>query len=231
MYVWWNISSNRFPSNAWVCQTASGVSSSYDALLELFECLGNFLKRLEIYTTIPPTPIMTDIVIKIMVELLSVLALATKQIRQGRFSKCAVIYTLPVANCSTEKFAKKLLGDSEIESVLHRLDRLTQDEARITAAQTLGVVHGLVGNMKVVMEGTERLRGCSGVFLMICFFRWQGVNRWYSTRPGYVSGAEQVSSVLTCVRSRSPPSVKRNKQDETFVVLFYLSLLKPIVWL
>ena len=68
------------------------MTSSYDALLELFECLGNFLKRLEIYTTIPPTPIMTDIIVKIMVELLSVLALATKQIKQGRFSKCAVIY-------------------------------------------------------------------------------------------------------------------------------------------
>ena len=96
---------------------------------------------------------MTDIVIRIMVELLSVLALATKQINQGRFSKRAITYTLPVAQCATEKIAKKLLGESEIEAILQRLDRLTQDEARMTVAQTLGVVHGLVGNMKVVMEG------------------------------------------------------------------------------
>ena len=96
---------------------------------------------------------MTDIIVKIMVELLSVLALATKQINQGRFSKCAVTYSLTVARSSTEKFAKKLLGDGEIEAVLQRLDRLTHDEARMTVAQTLGVVHGLVGNMKVVMEG------------------------------------------------------------------------------
>jgi hypothetical protein len=73
-------------------QAASGVSSSYDALLELFECLGNFSKRLEIYTNIPLTPTMTDILVKIMIELLSVLALATKQIRQGRFSKCMIMY-------------------------------------------------------------------------------------------------------------------------------------------
>jgi hypothetical protein len=32
---------------------------------------------------------MTDLIVKIMVELLSVLALATKQIYQGRFSKFA----------------------------------------------------------------------------------------------------------------------------------------------
>ena len=99
---------------------------------------------------IPPTPIMTDIIIKIMVQLLSVLALATKQINQGRFSKCALTYTLTVAQRVTEKFAKKLLGDSEIEAVLQRLDRLTQDEARMTVTQTLGVVDGLVGSMKEI---------------------------------------------------------------------------------
>jgi hypothetical protein len=96
---------------------------------------------------------MTDIIVKIMVELLSVLALATKQIKQGRFSTFVVNYLMLVAQWTTEKFAKKLLGDSEIEAVLQKLDRLTQDEGRMTVAQTLGVVHGLVGNMRVVMEG------------------------------------------------------------------------------
>jgi hypothetical protein len=82
----------RSPCDERVCQAASGVTSSYDALLELFECLGNFLKRLQIYTTIPPTPILTDVMVKIMVELLSVLALASKQIKEGRFSTCNVRY-------------------------------------------------------------------------------------------------------------------------------------------
>ena len=36
---------------------------------------------------IPPTPALTDIIVKIMIEILSVLALATKQIKEGRFSK------------------------------------------------------------------------------------------------------------------------------------------------
>jgi hypothetical protein len=115
---------------------ADGVSSSYDALVELFECVGNFLKRLRIYTDIPLTPSMMDIIGQIMEELLSVFALATKQIKQGRF----------------KKFAKKLLGEREIEAVLQRLDRLTQEEGRTTLAQTFGVVHGLVKNVKVVMN-------------------------------------------------------------------------------
>jgi hypothetical protein len=136
-------------------QAASGVSSSYDALLDLFECLGSFLKRLDIYINIPPTPIMTDLILKIMLELLSVLALATKQIRQGRFSKYTIMYKPFIAQCAIEKFAKKLLGDNKVEAVLQRLDRMTQDELRITAAQTLSVVHGLVNNTRVVMEGTQ----------------------------------------------------------------------------
>ena len=73
--------------NPWIPQTASGVSSSYNALVDLFECLGNFLKRIRIYSDIPLTPSMTEISVKIMVELLSVIALATKQVKQGRFSK------------------------------------------------------------------------------------------------------------------------------------------------
>jgi hypothetical protein len=62
-----------------------------------------------------------------------------------------------IAQCrdATAKFTKKLLGESEIEGVLQRLDRLTQDEARVTIAQTLGVVHGLVENVKVVIEGAR----------------------------------------------------------------------------
>jgi hypothetical protein len=69
-----------------------------------------------------------------------------------------------VTQHAAEKFAKKLLGDSEIEAVVQRLDRLTQDEARMAATQTLGVVHGLVDNMKVIMEGTERFHVFSCIF-------------------------------------------------------------------
>jgi hypothetical protein len=98
---------------------------------------------------------MTDIIVKILVKVLSVLALATKQIKQGQFSKSPVSFPFPKYEHGTEKFAKKLLGEKEIEAVLQRLDRLTQDEARMTAAQTFEVVHGLVNNMKVVMDGTQ----------------------------------------------------------------------------
>ena len=102
---------------------------------------------------------MIDVIVKIIVEVLSVLALATKQIKQGRFSKCAIINTLPMAQCAVEKFAKKLLGRDkvdEIEAVLQKLDRLTREEAHMNVAQTLGAVHGLEGTVRVVIEGAQR---------------------------------------------------------------------------
>jgi hypothetical protein len=106
---------------------------------------------------------MTEVIVKIMLELLSVLALASKQIKQGRLSKCAITFMLSMTQCAIEKFTKKLLGESEIETILQRLDRLTQDEARMTVAQTLGVVHGLVANVKTVIEGMPYLRNRSRI--------------------------------------------------------------------
>jgi hypothetical protein len=71
-------------------QAASAVSSDYDDLLDLFERLGNFLKRLDVYINIPPTEMITDVIVKIMVELLSVLVLAKKQIERGRICTSAI---------------------------------------------------------------------------------------------------------------------------------------------
>jgi hypothetical protein len=74
-------------NNVCLCQTAKYVRASYDALADIFECMENFLNRLRIYMGIQPTMAMTETIIKILVELLAVLALATKQINQGRLSK------------------------------------------------------------------------------------------------------------------------------------------------
>jgi hypothetical protein len=70
-----------------VNQAVQDVSANYDTLIDLFESIESFVSRLEVYTKIPLTEAMTDIVIKIMVGVLSILALATKQVNQGRLSE------------------------------------------------------------------------------------------------------------------------------------------------
>ena len=68
------------------------VSASYDTLIDLFESIKHFLSRLEIYTNIPLTTPMTLIVIEKLAEVLSVLALATKQVKWGRISESSPRY-------------------------------------------------------------------------------------------------------------------------------------------
>ena len=58
------------------------------------------------------------------------------------------------------KLVKKLLGENDVEAVLQRLDRLTLDEVRTTAAQTLEVIYGLVQDMRVVIDGEQTHPAC-----------------------------------------------------------------------
>ena len=46
-----------------------------------------FFRRLETYTQLSPTTEMMDMIIQIMVEVISILGIATKEIKQGRLSK------------------------------------------------------------------------------------------------------------------------------------------------
>ncbi|KAI9434710.1 hypothetical protein H4582DRAFT_1855810 [Lactarius indigo] len=86
---------------------------------------------------------MTGIVVKIMVEVLSIFAIATKEIRQGR----------------AKKFFKKLVGRRDIEDALERLDKLTQEEARMATAELLRLTHSVDYEVKCVGKGVQDVNG------------------------------------------------------------------------
>ena len=46
-----------------------------------------FFRRLDTYTQVRPTTDMMDMIVQIMVEVLSILGIATKDIKQGRMSE------------------------------------------------------------------------------------------------------------------------------------------------
>jgi hypothetical protein len=46
-----------------------------------------FFRRLDVYTAVPPTNEMMDLLIQIMAEVLSILGIATKEIKESRMSK------------------------------------------------------------------------------------------------------------------------------------------------
>ena len=80
-----------------------------------------------------------------MTEILDVFAIATKEMRQSRASGLlSAMYHHFIANLCPEKYLKKLLGKKEMEGALKRLDRLTQEEARMAAAEILKLTHIVV---------------------------------------------------------------------------------------
>jgi hypothetical protein len=68
-------------------QAVRDVRASHNTLLDLFDRIEGFFRRLETYTEVPLTPEMMGITVKIMVEVLSILGIATKEIKQGRTSE------------------------------------------------------------------------------------------------------------------------------------------------
>ena len=70
-----------------VLQAVKDVNAAQEALIDIFERIENFFRRLETYTEVRPSEAMTDIIVKIMVEVLNVFAIATKEIKQGRTSE------------------------------------------------------------------------------------------------------------------------------------------------
>ena len=68
-------------------QAAQGISASRGALVDIFERIEDVFRRFETYVKLPPTTEMTDMIVKVLVEVLLILSLVTKVIKQGKLSE------------------------------------------------------------------------------------------------------------------------------------------------
>ena len=114
---------------------AKDAIASQDALIAIFEQIGNIFKRLEEYAEVPMTEAVKEIVVKIMADVLEMFAIMTKELKEGRSSESSFDVTSLVADRGSEryhkKFLKKLIGRKGIEDVLNRLDGLAQEAVEI----------------------------------------------------------------------------------------------------
>jgi hypothetical protein len=131
-------------------QAAKDVIASQDALIDIFGRIGTFFRRLESYTEVPVTSAMEDMAGRIIVEVLGIFTIVTREIKQGRASESIRDSTFLVANKRSEKFFKKLIGRRDIEDALSRLDKLTQEEARMATAQVLKLAHDIEYSVETV---------------------------------------------------------------------------------
>ena len=98
---------------------------------------------------------MTEMIVKILVEVLAILAIATRETKQRRLSESTHGNWSSLVNVPLEKYLKKLVGKDDIEDALKRLDRLTQEEARMAAAEALKFTHGINDKAKMLINGTQ----------------------------------------------------------------------------
>jgi hypothetical protein len=119
------------------------VVASHDILMHLFERIHFFIQRLNSYNGIPLTNQSIDLLGKIMAQVLSILALSTKFMSERRISGLMAFLCLFLTDYGTERFLKKLVGRTDIEDALLRLDMLTKEESLMAAASNLVVTHGV----------------------------------------------------------------------------------------
>jgi hypothetical protein len=98
---------------------------------------------------------MMETIVKIIVEVFIILGIATREIRQSRTSKFIQDNRPPLADVSLEKYLKKLVGKNDIEDALKRLDKLTQEEARMATAEVLKITHSVDDKAKVLIDGMD----------------------------------------------------------------------------
>ena len=79
-------------------QAARDVVGNQDALIDIFERIENFFRRLEEYIEVPTTEAMKDIIVKIMVEVLGIFGIVTKEMKQGRASESIIDDALRIAD-------------------------------------------------------------------------------------------------------------------------------------
>jgi hypothetical protein len=75
-------------------QVTKDVLTSFNAVVDLLESIERFLSRLDIYARIPPTAETDELMAKIIVELLSTLALVTEKLTQRRSSQSILTLVL-----------------------------------------------------------------------------------------------------------------------------------------
>ncbi|KAH9976776.1 hypothetical protein BGW80DRAFT_1558544, partial [Lactifluus volemus] len=117
------------------------VNASGDVLIGLFSRIENCFKRFEIYAQARLPDSMREFMVKMMVEVFGILATATKAIKQ-RWIK---------------KYLKTLIGRTDIEDALKKLEKLSSDEGLMATAQILKVAHGVDDQVMVITERVNQV--------------------------------------------------------------------------
>jgi hypothetical protein len=93
-----------------------------------------------------------------MAQVLSILALSTKEMKERRISMSFYSMYSFITNDCAEKFIKRLAGKTPVEDALQRLDLLTKEENLMTVARNLEVTHRVDDKVTTINEDVRDVR-------------------------------------------------------------------------
>jgi hypothetical protein len=124
---------------------------------------------------------LTELLGKIMAQLLSILALSTKAMTDRRLSELSSsLWGSFSANCNTEKVLKRLVGRTEVEDAVLQLDMLTKEENLMVAARNLEVTHRVEVLTQDILDTNKDGAQC---FLSVSIHLLTPIVRQISNRP------------------------------------------------
>ena len=127
----------------------------------MLESIEKFVGRLKIYNQISPTPELDTIVVEIIVQLISTLALATEKLRQRRLRESAFsLLTCYLTLCEAVKRVFNFFTVKDIKKARQRLEKCMQEESRYINALTPGHVDNL---KKEFTKGEQTQSACNSI--------------------------------------------------------------------
>ncbi|KAF8264059.1 hypothetical protein EI94DRAFT_1703530 [Lactarius quietus] len=118
---------------------AKDVAASQDILIDTFGRIESFFVRLEIYTGVPLTPTMTDKMVQITVE---------------------VLVSLRPPQRKWSRAERRVVGRTDLEDGLKKLEKLTNEEIAMATVQTLKVAHDIDAKVTEVDQPWGHRREC-----------------------------------------------------------------------
>lgn len=125
---------------------AKGVKASHDALIDLFGRIEDFFKRFKIYIQSSPTAEWGEVLVRVVAEVLYILSIATKEMEQSK----------------AKKYFKRLLGRTDIEDALRKLDSLIQGENGMVTAQILKATSELKDDVEKIVAAIQQMQKIAG---------------------------------------------------------------------
>ena len=69
------------------------MSASHDVLLDLFQRMDDFFKRFKVYSRTFLNTELAEVLVKVVVKVLHILSIATKEVEKGRASESLLRFT------------------------------------------------------------------------------------------------------------------------------------------